>query len=65
MDPLVQMDLWDPRVWVEPAVSWVCPVSVEREASPDCLDPLASLASRDLLVALETAVPLDPWDPLG
>ncbi|KAG7251069.1 hypothetical protein CRUP_007774, partial [Coryphaenoides rupestris] len=55
----VQMDLWVPRVLVEPVVSSVCPVSVEREASPDCLDPLVSLASRDLLVTLETAAPLD------
>lgn len=28
------------KVWPASAVSWVCPDSVAREASPDCPDPL-------------------------
>lgn len=50
----------DPRVWPGRVVSWVCPDSVEREASPACLDLLASLVNKDLLAVVETEDPPDP-----
>lgn len=45
-------------------VSSVCLDSVVREVSLVCLDLLVSLESREVLVAAETADPLDQLDLL-
>lgn len=63
MVPLVLMALQVPRVWLVRGASLVFLGSVVREDSPACLAPPVSLASRELLVHLETEVPLAPWVP--
>ncbi|CAL8250632.1 unnamed protein product [Arctogadus glacialis] len=59
---LVPMGLSDPRVLLEAVVSLVCRVSVEREASLDCLGLLESLGP---LESLAERVTLEPTDPLA
>lgn len=65
MVPLVQMAPQAPLVWPDSVVSLVFLGSAEREASPVFQDPLVSLESRELLVAVETVDPLDPLDLQG
>lgn len=61
MVPLVPTVLRVPRVWLVRGASLVCLGNVVREDSPACPAHQASLASRELLVHLETEVPLAPW----
>jgi len=60
MDPLVPTGLQVPRVLLDLVVSLVCPVSVERGASPVSLDLLESPESRELQVLAVTVDPLGP-----
>lgn len=61
MVPRVPTVLQAPRVWLVRGASLVSPDSVVREDSPACPAHRVSPASRELLVRLETEVPLAPW----